>query len=293
MSFFSGISRMLGLRPPNQGRTASLLELHVTHACNLACESCSHYSNHGHAGNLDLSQADSWMAAWSGRLDVKQLNLLGGEPTIHPRLAEFVPLVRRHWPAAHIRIVTNGFFLHRHPALPSAMAAAGNADLWLSVHHHGEGYAARLRPVLDLLADWKRDHGTTAHIRQSHERWTRRYHGFGAEMLPFEDGRPLRSWKICSARHCKQLHEGKLWKCAPLAYLGLQKEKYDLSEKWDPYLRYRPLEASCTDKELDEFLALEEEAVCSMCSAESRRFTLPSPLRNESPVVDRGLGSAI
>src|SRR5207244_5365780 len=60
-----------------------LLELHVTHACNLACESCSHYSDHGHRGNLDLAEADRWMAAWSGRLHIEQFNLLGGEPTIH------------------------------------------------------------------------------------------------------------------------------------------------------------------------------------------------------------------
>ena len=30
------------------------LELHVTHACNFTCEGCSHYSNHGHKGNITL-----------------------------------------------------------------------------------------------------------------------------------------------------------------------------------------------------------------------------------------------
>ncbi len=286
--FLSKLSRRLGIRPSGR-RALSLLELHVSHACNLTCESCSHYSNHGHRGNLDPALADRWMAAWSSRVDVREFNLLGGEPTIHPRLSEFVLLVRRHWPAAHIRIVTNGFFLHRHPGLPAALAAAGNADLSLSVHYDGDGYAARLRPVFDLLADWKREHGTIALVRQSHEQWTRRYRGFGAEMLPFEDGRPRQSWKVCPARHCKQLYEGKLWKCGPLAYLGLQKDKYDLSGKWDPYLQYRPLDAACSDRELDEFLTLEDEPVCSMCSAEPRYFRLPSPLRNEARAADLGL----
>ena len=46
------------------------------------------------------------MAAWRDRVAVAEFNLLGGEPTIHPRLPEFVTLVRRHWPAAYIRIIT-------------------------------------------------------------------------------------------------------------------------------------------------------------------------------------------
>jgi radical SAM family protein len=281
MSVISGLSRIFGVRSSKAvPRPVSRLELHVTHACNLACESCSHYSNQGHAGNLDPAQADLWMGAWSDRILVEEFVLLGGEPTIHPELSQFVLLARRRWPRARVRIVTNGFFLHRHPDLGSVLATDGNADIALSVHHNEPEYSGRLHPILDLLETWQRDHGTTVHIWQSYQGWTRRYLGSGAAMLPFEDGRPRQSWEICPARHCKQLHEGKLWKCAPLAYLGMQKTKYGLSDKWDPYLRYAPLEATCNDDELDKFLALEEEAVCSMCSAEPRRFSLPSPLRN-------------
>ena len=284
MQLFSGLSRAFGIRPHRQRPVISRLELHVTHACNLTCDSCSHYSNHGHRGNLDPAQADRWMAAWSDRVLVEGFNILGGEPTINPRLSEFVVLVRRHWPAANVRIITNGFFLHRHPELPATLAAVGNADLALSIHHDGAGYLERLRPVLELLATWQRDHGTIVHTWHSHEGWTRRYLGFGAEMLPFEDGRPRQSWEICPAKNCKQLHDGKLWKCPPLAYLALQKAKYELSNKWDPYLKYRPLDAGCTDDELDEFLALEDEAACSMCAAERLPFRPPNPLRNLSEV---------
>lgn len=264
------------------GRPVPLLELHVTHACNLTCESCSHYSNHGHRGRLELAQAEIWMSAWNERIAVKEFNLLGGEPTMHPRLSEFVVLVRKHWPAAHIRIVTNGFFLHRHPDLPSTLASEGNASLALSIHHDEALYVERLRPIFDLLAIWQRDHATVVETRTAHHGWTRRYLGFGAAMLPFEDGRPRQSWEVCPAKYCMQLHDGKLWKCPPLAYLGLQKAKYILSPKWDPYLRYRPLDNTCTDRELGDFLALEDESACAMCSAEIRVFPLPSPLQSKS-----------
>src|SRR5262245_29311516 len=110
-------------QPEASMRRLKRLELHVTHACNLTCESCSHYSNHNHRGHLTLSEADQWMAHWSHRLIVDEFNLLGGEPTIHPDLLGFVRLVRRHWPDTFIRIRTNGFFLNRHPGLPALLAA--------------------------------------------------------------------------------------------------------------------------------------------------------------------------
>jgi len=261
-------------------RRIERLELHVTHACNLACESCSHYSNHNHHGDLELDEADRWMATWSGRVDVDRFDLLGGEPTIHSQLSAFVRLARRHWPQALICIRTNGFFLHRHPELPVLMAADRRIVICLAIHHDSPEYQARLQPSMELIAHWQKQYGTRAEVDRSFNNWTRRYHGFGETMQPFEDGAQRASWEICLARHGKQLFEGKLWKCAPLAYLKLQKAKYRLSEKWDFYLRYTPLEGDCTERELDDFLALEDEPFCAMCSAYRRPLTLPNPIRS-------------
>ena len=52
-----------------------------------------------------------------------------------------------------------------------------------------------------------------------------------------------------------------------LAYLPMQANKYNLSQKWDPYLKYEPLTLDCTDEELKEFLSREDESFCSMCPA--------------------------
>ena len=255
------------------------LELHVAHGCNLACESCSHYSNHAHSGTVSLEDADRWMGLWSSRVSVTRFSLLGGEPTIHPHLPQFVGLVRRHWPHTQIEIVSNGFFLHRHPTLPTILAADPDARLVISVHHDSEEYRDRLKPVFDLLEQWRQEHGFVAKVRPAHKNWTRRYEGFGDTMRPFEDGDPRASWQTCPARHCKQLLDGRVWKCAPLAYLPMQKAKYRLADKWDRYLAYRPLEPDCSRAELDAFAALEDEAACGMCPAKERLFELPLPLR--------------
>jgi organic radical activating enzyme len=205
-----------GLAGPHLER----LELHVSHVCNLTCESCSHYSNQGHRGNLDLAQADAWMSAWSHRITVGSFCLLGGEPTIHPELSEFIPLVRRHWPQTRIEIVTNGLLLARHPDLPRVMAANGEVELIVSVHHDSEEYRMRVQPVFDLTDHCRATLRIRISVRESHKNWTRRYLGVGDAMTPFEDEDPRRSWEICPARQRRQLFEGKLWKCSPIAYLA-------------------------------------------------------------------------
>jgi radical SAM family protein len=263
------------------------LEIHAAHACNLACESCSHYSNHGHKGIVSLEDADRWMGAWSQRIAPAVFSVLGGEPTIHPDLTAFVALARRHWPDAVLRIVTNGFFLHRHPALPLLLRDDPKAVLYLSIHHDSPEYREKLDPVMDLLGDWVRTHGIQVRSYPSNTYWTRRYRGFGAAMQPFEDGQPRASWEACSAKYCPQLFAERIWKCAALAYLRMQDAKFGLSEKWAPYLEYQPLAPDCTRAELDAFFAREEESHCGMCAAKPARFALPIPLYRSSQVASR------
>ena len=219
---------------------------------------------------------------------VDEFHLLGGEPTIHPELAGFVPIVRRHWPQTLIRIRTNGFFLHRHPDLPEILAADRRAIVSLAVHHNSTEYRERLQTTFDLIARWQTELGIVVEVDQSFNNWTQRYKGFGVDMQPFEDGAPRASWEICPARECMQLFEGKIWKCGPLAYLAMQNAKYGLSSKWDFYLRYKPLEPSCSDNEFNAFLAKEDEPYCGMCSSRRRPLDLPNPIRRHQTQPSHG-----
>jgi len=252
------------------------LELHVAHACNLSCESCSHYSNHEHRGLVSLEQATTWMKSWSGRVRPRHFRLLGGEPTVHPDLAGFIEVSRSHWPDSQLWLVTNGFFLHRHPTLPAVLEATGTR-LCVSIHDDSSEYQARLAPVRRLISMWLERFDFGFQYRDSFKNWTRRYKGYGSKMQPFNDGRPRESWAHCRAKRCTQLFDGALWKCAPLAYLGMQHAKYDLPSSWRPYLAYEPLDAGCSDAELSAFVSEEEHACCAMCPAKPERFSWSEP----------------
>ena len=253
--------------------------MHVAHGCNLSCESCSHYSNQGHRGLLSVEEADRWIGAWSTRLNLQTFTLLGGEPTINSALADIFLVARQYWPLAHLKLITNGFFLHRHPKLLAMLKSDTNMSICLSIHHDSPEYRERIKPILDLLNSWARDFRVRVEYILSYKNWTLRYHGHGNSIEPYSDKRQRQSWENCPAKYTPQLHDGKLWKCAPLAYLQLQKMKFDLSDKWDPYLAYQSLAPECNEKQLSDFFHREDEEFCGMCPANPVRIDLPLPLK--------------
>jgi hypothetical protein len=271
------------------------LQIHVADACNLACEGCSHYSNYGHKGIRSLATAEEWLAPWEGLLAPKKFVLLGGEPAINRELPGYVTVSRRMFPDAEIRVTTNGFLLHRHdPALPEALREAGNNRLIISIHHEGKEYLDKVKPSLALALEWRERYGIEVSFRAAAARWRRTYKGSGAGMEPFDDGDARASWENCPGRHCLQVYEGNLYKCAPLAYLGMQHAKFELSRAWERYLAYTPLAPGCSEEELREFVGREEEPCCEMCPTSTIEYTLPSPLRTarEGSMEDDDPGSA-
>jgi hypothetical protein len=272
----SGIAARLRPRLRREKATLPNLEIHVAHSCNLHCESCSHYSNQGHQGVVAIEEADRWMKLWNRRLAPQVFSLVGGEPALHPQLAEFIGMSRKNWPQAELRLITNGFLLKRHPDLPAVLRDTDTC-LCLSIHHRSPQYQQKLQPVLELVGTWQEQYGIHLHYLLSHQNWTRRYKGFGSTMEPFDDRQPELSWENCVAKSYYQLFEGVIWKCAPLAYLQLQAAKYQLSGQWEPYLQYQPLPPTCTPAALAAFLAKQEESCCGMCASEPQPFELPLP----------------
>jgi hypothetical protein len=259
------------------------LELHVANACNLTCESCSHFSNDGHRGILGLDEADSWMKAWNRRIRPKLFCLLGGEPTLNPQLADMVLLAGKNWPESQVYVTTNGFFLHRHPSLPQALKEVHGYVL-VSIHDCSQAYWTTLSGQLRLLREWQAKYKFDVYYNDSYHNWTRRYKGQGPNVLPYTDHSPRSSWENCAAKFCTQLFRGKIWKCSTITYLQLQKESFPtLSSSWDRYLAYEPLDPNCTDEDLDSFFSRQEEDICNMCPAKPEPFIKPSPIRLKKP----------
>jgi hypothetical protein len=261
-----------------------ILEFHVAFGCNMTCESCAHYSNHAHAGNIAPGELERQIALWNRRIAPQRFRLLGGEPTLNKDLPDLIRIARQGWPqpggdgpGTQLELITNGLRLDRFPELPAVLVETG-CHLVVSIHHDSPEYAHALEPVVKLVKGWRKAHRICATLRPSYQRWTRRYHGYGSAMKPFSDGDQRASWVNCPAKTCVQLLEGKLWKCPALAYLPMQHAKYRLGAEWQPYLRYEALSPEATLAEVTAFLKREDEPVCQMCPAQPPRFDKPNPL---------------
>ena len=264
------------------------LEWHVTHNCNLTCESCCHFTNHGHNWFAEIETLKEWYSYWNKRISPKNMAILGGEPLLHKNIVDIIYLTKDMWQQpkdSMFGMVTNGILIdeEKHKDLPKALK---DTDCVLSVSIHSNKnisprYDEKVRLVAKIIRQWKKDYGIKVNLYNSVRYWSKVYNGFGVNSEPFEDNDPQQSWDNCpTGQDCFQLYEGNLYKCSLLAYLPLQKQKYGplLSKKWDPYVKYIPLYPDCSDEDILEFYNRKSESVCSMCPKNAENFIKKNPL---------------
>lgn len=255
------------------------LETHVHHHCNLKCDNCNHFSNYGIKSNeIAASDYETWNKPWSKKLIPKVYQLCGGEPTLNTNLAEICSLSRQIWTKSKILLVTNGFFLHKHKQLPQILQD-NKIKLVVSVHDNSIEYQKKLDVIKSLIATWLESFSFEIDYRESYSSWFKTFKvNENNQTVPYADNKPNLSYSNCLSKNAKQIFNGLIYKCPPLAYLNLVNEKFKLSKDWDFYLNYKPLEPNCTQQELKAFFSLESESYCNMCAANPEKYKKPDPL---------------
>jgi MoaA/NifB/PqqE/SkfB family radical SAM enzyme len=252
--------------------------MHVAHGCNFTCDGCTHFSNEGFGGRETPSSFRNFVAPWAKRILPSHVLLLGGEPTLNPELTEIVSIARDLWPEPAMMLVTNGWFLHKHPDLPKVLKER-RVHLDVSIHHNSPDYLAQLEKV----KDWASSHELIIRWRESFRDWMLYYKGVGKTAEPYTDNDPQSSWNHCPSRWCMNIHEGKLYKCPMIAYVPMHVAKYgDNNGKWALYLKYTPLSPDCTDTELRQFISKQCEAFCAMCPAHPTPHHKADPTRRKA-----------
>jgi MoaA/NifB/PqqE/SkfB family radical SAM enzyme len=91
------------------------LQLYLTDHCNYGCRGCLAFSplaKEGYA-KLEIIERDLQRMAFLTNNSVDAINLLGGEPLLHPQVTVFFGIARKYFPETEIRLVTNGILLPR------------------------------------------------------------------------------------------------------------------------------------------------------------------------------------
>lgn len=108
------------------------VEVQLAEHCNLNCAYCDHCSCIAQPEFLEVESFASDMARLSGLFDgeMQFIKLMGGEPLLHPQIAEFMRIARQAFPIGHILVVTNGVLLPKQPE--DFWLACKEYDVWIT-----------------------------------------------------------------------------------------------------------------------------------------------------------------
>lgn len=91
------------------------LELHAVRHCNLSCEGCAQNSPQLSAEYEDVDVMERALGNLAGSLACQKLQVLGGEPLLHPKLIDILKVASKSCLASELSVKTNGLLLTRMP----------------------------------------------------------------------------------------------------------------------------------------------------------------------------------
>ena len=204
---------------PKRLRTLALapaLDVHVADHCNLRCRGCVHFAPLAQKRCLDLGdyEADLRTLATIPGIEsyFRGLYLMGGEPLLHPRIADVITLTRRMLPHTRIVLATNGLLVGRMDdefwdALVSCSVELQFSVYPINVDYDGLVEMAKARGAdvafaMDLTG---RDAGKAAFLKVAVD--------------PERGQDPVRSFNSCFfGGSFMQLSAGSIWNCQVAAH---------------------------------------------------------------------------
>lgn len=92
-----------------------ILHFHLVDHCNLNCRGCDNFSPLAKDVFTDVAvfERDCRRMAglMGGRNRIAEIQLLGGEPLLHPQVTSFMEIARRYFPETPVNLVSNGLLL--------------------------------------------------------------------------------------------------------------------------------------------------------------------------------------
>ena len=92
-------------------------EFYITNVCNLNCPRCNRFNNYAFSGHQQWDDYAHIYQAWSKRIDIPRIGILGGEPLLNPEFDKWLKGIAELWPCSQIMIMTNGTQFDRWPDL--------------------------------------------------------------------------------------------------------------------------------------------------------------------------------
>lgn len=182
------------------------LETNVVDWCNLNCKGCSHFSNifpKGSSVAFETFKKD--IKHLSQKINIAQINLLGGEVFLSDELENYVKCIMEYMPLTKIQLVTNGLLIPKQ--LPERMYFLAQNSVYISITEYPP-----VTQMKERISEILNSYNLHFQIRQA-------VSTFGKNIDISGDNDPWEAQRICRESKCHFLREGKIYKC-PFSALG-------------------------------------------------------------------------
>lgn len=232
----------------------SCIEFYITNECNLTCSGCNRYNNYDFRGHFDWADSATAVQRWSQRLTARLITIIGGEPTAHPNLDQWIHGLCQAWPTVPVLVQTNGTRpidkqrYQQYPNLGFGVAVhSATLHRGLKKHWHDVDMFDATEFTDIAIVDHGDDLAFTVH-----------------------DSDPKLAFNSCSMRMSHTIINGRLYRCPMVAVLPEFKKQYevDLQPHQQVLLEsYQSLAADCSDDELKSFIDSRHQAMpqCRLC----------------------------
>lgn len=258
-------------------RNTDVINIHIHHRCNLACDGCNHFSDltDKNTPDVDGDQFLKDIHSIAQNINViEHLAILGGEPLLRKDFEylfkKALSILEEHnFNMKKLFLYTNGLLLHKNLYIKDLLEKY-RFNLQITFHPNKKSKTKNvLINNLKKSADIIRKK-TNVSMWRPHT-WKKHYAEKDSKIYPFFSKDIEASYNNCTCPNA-QVMDGKIYKCAPIAYLSLALQKTgQLKDKfWQPYLNYKPADVS-SKHELVEFFKTHKRAekICSMCPSEA------------------------
>jgi organic radical activating enzyme len=279
-------------------------EINITNVCNYSCTHCQSLNNYAFKGHQRWDDYKNEYQLLSEKIDIKQIQIIGGEPTLNPDFEKWVNGISELWPNSKLQISTNGSRLDKLTKEIYQILSKHKGTLWITCHdiHLYDELLDFSKTFLDEIIsdsyadnvknyDWKTEYkkskiDSTIKLKTVSRTlidnngvevildWSQSFVSSVIDLIDDQrlimkyNSDPVQAHDICHFKNCHQINKGKLYKCPLVSVLPDFLNQFDVEmTDADKLLAnsYQPLSAD--DENFSEFINIIDEPIsqCKFC----------------------------
>lgn len=247
-------------------RLSLKFEVHLVDHCNLNCYGCGHFAPISKAKYADIIQfeCDMQRMAVLFKDKVYRINLLGGEPLLHPEINKLMEISRRYFAVEDIVLISNGVNL-----------AKMRKQFWLSCKVNNVRIEITRYPI-NINYERLLSEASTAEVKLSFfgstEKSNRTFVHLPLDLSGSQNS-TCNFYTCYMANDCTIVRDGRLFPCPVVAFIDKFNEKFSRNLLID-HKDYVNLYEDLTSETIFDFLC-RPIPFCRYCDVNSRTTNHP------------------